>query len=175
MKKLTKLFALLFMVLTVATSLLASACADSSTSSIGEHVCEYVQTTIKPATCTEDGREGLVCTYCGDVYESHVVLATGHDFGDWYQTKPATCKEEGELYKDCKNCDFFDTRMIPVVDHDYTYYVQVIDEATCTQEGLGMGNCSCGAKKEVVLEKLEHEYEDGFCLNCRLPEETDKE
>ena len=102
----------------------------------------------------------------GEVKETKTIPSTGHDFGEWYQTKPATCKEEGELYKDCKNCDFFDTRMIPVVDHNYEYNLQVINEPTCKEEGEAIGFCVCGDYENVVLQTVNHEYEDGFCVMC---------
>ena len=163
MKKIISLLAVFMAVVLVSLT----ACTPSTqNSSSEEHVCEFEWVETKAVTCYENGKESLKCEGCGAVKETRTIISNGHDFGEWYETKPATCKEEGEQYKDCKNCDFFDTRMIPVIDHDYTYDLQVVYEPTCYEEGEGIAYCVCGASKTVVLEMIDHEYEDGFCTMC---------
>lgn len=164
---------LIVLVITVLLAFSGFSCTNPTNNSSldGEHVCEFVITESKQATCTEDGWQVIGCTYCGKVYETKVIPASGHDFGEWYQTKPATCKEEGEEYKDCKNCSFFDTRMIQVTDHDYSYNVQIYEEATCFKKGKAIGYCLCGKTEEIVLEMVDHNYENGECTMCGAKEE----
>ena len=163
MKKIVSILAVFMAVVLVSLT----ACTPSTqNSSSEEHVCEFEWVETKAVTCYENGKESLKCEGCGAVKETRTIISNGHDFSEWYETKPATCKEEGEQYKDCKNCDFFDTRMIPVIDHDYTHDLQVVYEPTCYEEGEGVAYCVCGASKTVVLEMIDHEYEDGFCVMC---------
>ena len=68
------------------------------------------------ATCTADGKtEGSHCGVCGAVITAQtVVKATGHKFGDWKVTKPATDKEEGTETRKCSVCGKEETRKIAI-------------------------------------------------------------
>ncbi len=102
-----------------------------------------------PVTCTADGAsEHYKCNDCGlrlayrEVYEDFlemeesdaVIPATGHDFGEWVQTKAPTDTEEGEEKRTCVYCDAFETRPIPVDD---VFNLVKVDAkaATCTEPG----------------------------------------
>ena len=44
--------------------------------------------------------------------------------------------------------------------------MQRINEPTCKEEGLAIGFCVCGDYENIVLQTVNHEYEDGFCVMC---------
>ena len=71
------------------------------------------------------------CSSCGKTQGE----ALGHDFGEWYETEPATCMAEGEKRQDCTRCGYYETRMIFVIDHVY-------ENGACTM---------CGKAEEVEL------------------------
>ena len=76
----------------------------------------------KEATCTETGlTEGSKCSVCGEVLEEQEEIpAKGHSWGEWTQTKPATCTEKGTETRTCTACDAAETRDIEALGHDYT-------------------------------------------------------
>ena len=71
------------------------------------------------------------CSSCGETQG----VALGHNFGEWYETEPATCMAEGEKRQDCTRCGYYETRMIFVIDHVY-------ENGACTM---------CGKAEEVEL------------------------
>lgn len=98
-----------------------TACGSSYTSQQSEssHEHEWENATcIQPKTCKTCGKqEGI---------------AIDHDFGEWFETQPATCQAEGEKRRNCSVCGYYETRMIFVLEHTY-------EEGVCTV---------CGAKEE---------------------------
>ena len=55
-------------------------------------------------TCTEAGKTaGHHCSRCDYKDGGEVVAATGHDWGEWVQTKAPSATEEGEEQRTCKN------------------------------------------------------------------------
>ena len=54
------------------------------------HVHNHITSVVAP-TCEEEGYTAYTCA-CGDTYKKDVVAATGHDYGEWTDVKPA----EGE-------------------------------------------------------------------------------
>ena len=75
----------------------------------------------KEATCTEAGlTEGSKCSVCGEVLEEQEEIpAKGHSWGEWTQTKPATCTEKGVKTRACSACDATETADIDALGHDY--------------------------------------------------------
>ncbi|MBE5764652.1 MAG: hypothetical protein E7339_03500 [Clostridiales bacterium] len=71
------------------------------------------------------------CSSCGKTQGE----ALGHNFGEWYETEPATCMAEGEKRQDCTRCGYYETRMIFVIDHVY-------ENGACTM---------CGKAEETEL------------------------
>ncbi|MBR5110408.1 MAG: S-layer homology domain-containing protein [Clostridia bacterium] len=69
-----------------------------------------------PATCTEPGlTDGQYCPECGTVFVNRQTIpATGHDWGDWTVTVPATAAAEGTETRVCNNdSSHVETRAIP--------------------------------------------------------------
>ena len=61
-------------------------------------------TTVKDATCIENGVKERVCSGCGEK-ETVTTDKTDHNFGGWIAEVPATCTEDGvKGHKDCSVC-----------------------------------------------------------------------
>ena len=161
-----------------------SHCGDTYTETIArsEHNAQPAvkdESSYVAPTCTEDGQYDMVsrCSRCDAEVsrETVTVDATGHKPGAVVQENvvPATCTDEGShddvVYCTlCTDAEHNPTEISrtpvtdPALDHDYDLEiaenVTVIDEPTCSTEGLAKVKCSrCDAVKEnVVLEKLPH-------------------
>ena len=70
----------------------------------------FEKTSSTSATCTEKGSVTYTCALCNYSY-SESVDPTGHSFGEWYETKAPTVKENGEEKRDCKTCGASETRL----------------------------------------------------------------
>ncbi len=122
-------------------------------------------TTIKPATCTEEGEEEAKCFYfdkCG-YSESYPTDALGHTVTKDTQftvDKPATCTEKGSQSKHCERCDYTEgTEEIPALGHDFQPAEGT--KATCTTGGYAKFKCSrCPeTKEEANAEPLGHDFQ----------------
>ena len=122
----------------------------------GGHTHTFVETVIEP-TCTEKGYTIHKCE-CGEKYEDSYVSALDHKLGEWNVTTPATEEKDGEETRVCtrENCDYFETRKIPKLDHTHEYTETVI-EPTCTEKGYTLHKCECGEEyKDGETEALGH-------------------
>ena len=87
-----------------------------------------------------------------------------HEWGEWTQTKAATCIAEGEEKRVCaKNSEHVETRTTPKVAHTYGEFVSN-EDATCTSDGTKTATCTtpgCTSKKEEADEgsMLDHVFE----------------
>ena len=123
---------------------------------------------VKDATCTEDGLKTRHCQNdgCKEV-ESEVIPATGHTFGEWTVTTPATCETEGQETRTCADCNETETRVIKALGHefvDYTYN----NDATCEKDGTETAKCTrCDKTDTRVAEgtKLGHELKEEILTN----------
>ena len=75
-----------------------------------EDISYFEKTASTSATCTEKGSVTYTCALCNYSY-SESVDPTGHSFGEWYETKAPTAKENGEEKRDCKTCGASETRL----------------------------------------------------------------
>jgi hypothetical protein len=98
------------------------------------------ETVIEP-TCTEQGYTIYTCSECGNSYVDAYVDALGHDMSAWTTTKAATCTETGTECRDCRRCDYSETRTIAATDHSYE---AVVTAPTCTEKGYTTFTCRCG-------------------------------
>ena len=123
---------------------------------------------VKDATCTENGLKTRHCQNdgCNEV-ESEVIPATGHTFGEWTVTTPATCETEGQETRTCADCNETETRVIKALGHefvDYTYN----NDATCEKDGTETAKCTrCDKTDTRVAEgtKLGHELKEEILTN----------
>ena len=120
--------------------------------SSSQHTHSWVEANCyEPKTCSECGfTEGLPLE---------------HAYGEWFETEAATCQAEGEKRRNCEKCGYYETRMIFVTDHSYSWEIQY--EASCFEEGLTIGTCVCGKTVEESIPVIDHEFdENGVCINC---------
>ncbi|MBR2889378.1 MAG: leucine-rich repeat protein, partial [Oscillospiraceae bacterium] len=132
----------------------AATCTEDGTERRDCQNCDHYETRVIEATghdyksvvtaptCTERGYTIHTCSICGDSYVDTYVPALGHSYGEWYQTKAPTYESEGEERRDCTRCDHYQTRVIPMLKHEY---VSVVTEPTCTEQGYTTHTCTkCG-------------------------------
>lgn len=94
-----------------------SRCNHSETKSVnalGHSFTHYVSD--GNATCTADGTKTAQCDRCD---ATHTVADAGsmtdHVFGEWITVKPATTTEEGKARRDCRNCNHYEEKTLPVL------------------------------------------------------------
>lgn|GEM_PF-5365033 len=122
------------------------------------------------ATCVTDGSYDTVvyCSVCHEELsrETHVIEATGHNFGAWTVTKEATCSEYGEETRYCAHDNNHkETRYIEKIAHTPSAAVMENEVApTCTKEGSYDEVIYCSdcheelSRKNVVVPALGHEF-----------------
>ena len=116
----------------------------------------------KPATCEKTGLKERFCTDTDcNKKEIRKIPALGHDLKETVITEP-TCGTAGSKEVTCSRCDFKDTKEIPATgNHAYGDWV-IVNEATCTEEGLRTQTCAnCGDVKKEVLPKVDHTWNEG--------------
>ena len=55
----------------------------------------------------------------GGEYDTRVIPALGHNYGEWKATKEASCTEDGERERECSRCRETETEKIEKLGHDY--------------------------------------------------------
>ena len=115
------------------------------------HTCDEMEITT-PATCTTPGVKTGVCQHCYKVTPSTIksyncltefteeIPATGHTWGEWEITEPATCEAEGVKTRTCSGCGDVETETIPAIGHEWDEG-KITTEATCTKEGVKTFTC----------------------------------
>ncbi len=103
-------------------------------------------------TCSEKGYTTYTCARCKDSYKDNYTNPTGkHTYGNWTQTKAATCTAKGSEKHVCTVCKAEETREISALGH--APEVRNAKEATKTEPGY-TGDKVC-KRCELVLEKGE--------------------
>ena len=93
----------------------------------------------------------------GLVYQvTHTTTLTAvfnHEFGEWVESRPATCVVEGTKKKTCakSKCGYEVTESIPKTDHDYEYIE--LQEASCSETGNIAHYYCAGCEQCFNLEK----------------------
>ena len=127
-----------------------------SLSETHEHHFTGVETILKEATCTEEGKKTITCTEenCGEVKEE-VIPAAGHRPGEWETVKEAACTEEGERVQKCTVCqEVVNVESVEALGHTWSDWT-VEKEADTDTEGLKRRTCEiCGAAEEETIPKL---------------------
>ncbi len=110
-------------------------------------------------TCTEEGLMVLNCIDCGEVLDTEVIPALGHDWSAWTVTTPATCTETGVETRTCSRCDEIETRTLPKIDHTAGEWTVTL-AATCTEAGSKNLVCTvCGEVLDTeVIPALGHDW-----------------
>lgn len=117
------------------------------------------------ATCQSEGYTGdTVCSSCGKLLKTGTTIAkTGHKYGAWTQTKPASCIAEGEQTHACTVCSYTETRTINKSAHRLDGGT-VTKEPDCIAAGTKAYRCTnpeCTYVWAETLPALGHEYGAG--------------
>ena len=93
----------------------------------------------------------------------------GHEFGEWIDVIVADCVDDGERYRECTLCPYYEEDF-PKADealHDFANW-DVLMEATCGEDGEKVCSCEkCGVPTiETIPATGKHHYEDGACTEC---------
>ena len=111
-------------------------------------------TTVLDATCTQDGYTTHTCNACGYSYISNYKVATGHTYGAWNVSVPASCESEGEQIATCDNCEATTTRVVAATGHLYVLIeVSEVDHTNTYQ-------CEYCEDKKVIETGSEDVYLD---------------
>ena len=142
------------------------ACGERETRPVDMLAHSYESVVTAPK-CTVDGYTTYTCV-CGDSYVSDRVAATGHSYGEYVVTQPATCTAMGEETQTClaEGCGATQTRKINMIAHNY---VGVVTAPTCVKAGYTTYTCSACSdnyKGDEVAATGEHSYEEGSCTVC---------
>ena len=149
-----------------------SVCGDTYTSDVVAATGHIEDTPVKEnevaAGCENGSYDSVVyCTVCDAEVsrETVTVPGTGHSYGDWEITTPATCLEQGEETRTCSACGKTETQSIAATGHSHD---AVVTAPTCTQKGYTTYTCAvCG--HSYTAEKVDaagHNYVDGVCTVC---------
>lgn len=156
----------LAVILLTVSALLITACKSegtpASTTEKPETTCNHVEVLDAgtAATCTESGMtDGSHCSICGaTIKEQTVIQPTGHSFGEWTETKAATCTEAGEQEHTCATCGHTEKQGIEALGHALPEEWTTDVAATCIQVGQMSKTCTrCGEKVETAeIPMTEH-------------------
>ena len=124
------------------------------------HTASYVEG--RDPTCTSSGYYGYSrCSVCGYFISSMTTIpATGHDYGEWFETIPATCTSQGQEQRACRNkgCSARETRMTAANGHTWDSGT-VTSSPTCQRTGTMTYECtSCGGTKTETILQTSHDY-----------------
>ena len=124
----------------------------------GDHKCDICSEadvtdhTYGNATCDAPA----TCTECNATTGEKL----GHDLGEWTETTAPTCTEKGEDRRDCSRCDYYETREVDALGHDYK---AVVTAPTCTERGYTTHTCSrCSdSYVDTYVNAINHDWDEG--------------
>ena len=124
------------------------------------HTASYVEG--RDPTCTSSGYYGYSrCSVCGYFISSMTAIpATGHDYGEWFETIPATCTSQGQEQRACRNkgCSARETRAVAANGHTWDGGTVTLSP-TCQRTGTMTYECtSCGGTKTETILQTSHDY-----------------
>ena len=80
--------------------------------------------------------------------DTQVTSKHTHNWGEYTETKKATCTEDGSKERVCSECGEKDVKTITKLGHDYSGAV-ISDTATCTTDGVKTVKCTrCDSTEE---------------------------
>jgi hypothetical protein len=145
----------------------------------GDH--DYQPVNQEPS-CTQNGyTNSYVCTLCETVDPERpgdVVVAPGHDWGEWTVTSEPACGVAGEKKRICGVCGEEETEEIAALEHIQGEYIDPVS-ATCTEDGSTEGyyctECDGYYLEPTVIPALGHDMEtiDGTAPTCTEPGSPD--
>lgn len=84
-----------------------------------------------------------------------------HSMDEWEQTVAAECEQPGVERRNCKNCTYFETRSIPMINHKRAAYYPLQD-STCIgigyTEGTYCPDCDTWISGHEIIAKKPHSF-----------------
>ncbi len=129
---------------------------------LGDHI---ESTVTQPESCTVNGYILTVCDLCGEQLSFETIPAA-HAWGEWTETKAATCVQVGEETRTCGRCGETESRETAIGDHDFSTEWTVDVDSTCSQEGSQSRHCkNCSATIDPKpVEKKEHTFGEWYVV-----------
>ncbi|MBQ8659145.1 MAG: hypothetical protein IJ506_08415 [Clostridia bacterium] len=132
------------------------------------------------ATCVKDGAKTYKCSKCEDTY-SETLVKTGHNYGEWTQTKDPDCAQDGEKQRTCSICNVVETDYVASLPH--TYIEMLTENSSCTEQGYvvyvceecedtyttyqdALGHTPTGEGEVTAAKCLEDGYTTYHCSVC---------
>ncbi len=121
------------------------------------NVCShnFVQKSLKPATCTEAGTKVLECSKCHAATKTETIPAAGHKAGSFTTAKAATCTEAGSQQQKCTVCGtVMNTKDLPKTGHSFGEW-KVTAKPTALQQSTETRTCTtCKTAETRKTNKL---------------------
>ena len=122
-------------------------------------------------TCTMPGVRTYTCV-CGKSYTAEIEKL-GHDWGNWYITKDATCETNGQEQRVCFNdSNHVDIGTIPKIGHSWGDWT-VISNPSCVTKGQEKRVCDNNSTHAEIREipTVDHNVNasTGICSVCEKP------
>lgn len=117
-----------------------------------------------PADCVNPAKYFYSCECGAHTYDTTLVFEngapSGHTFGEWKESKPATCTTGGKEKRICSVCKGEEERDTSPLGHDWEADYTTDVKPTCTQPGSKSIHCSrCDATKDVTeIEPTGHSF-----------------
>jgi len=121
------------------------------------------------ATCEAVGFTGGVkCDNCDYATEGEILPALEHVYGEWTETKAATCTQDGEKTRTCtrEGCDGANktqVQVLPALGHVYSNW-ETVKAPTCTETGEEKRTCvhdGCELFETRAVSALGHSENEG--------------
>lgn len=117
-----------------------------------------------PADCVNPAKYFYSCECGAHTNDTTLVFEngapSGHTFGEWKESKPATCTTGGKEKRICSVCKGEEERDTSPLGHDWEDDYTIDVKPTCTQPGSKSIHCSrCDATKDVTeIEPTGHSF-----------------
>ena len=106
-----------------------------------------------PATHSSPGSRSIHCADCGAINEETIqeIPVIEHTYGGWTIDEQPKCETAGSKHRECTDCHYVETVVIPATDHSWEGEVTTDIEATCTEGGRTSVHCTkCDKVKDVT-------------------------
>lgn len=117
-----------------------------------------------PADCVNPAKYFYSCECGAHTDDTTLVFEngapSGHTFGEWKESKPATCTTGGKEKRICSVCKGEEERDTSPLGHDWEADYTIDVKPTCTKPGSKSIHCSrCDATKDVTeIEPTGHSF-----------------
>lgn len=121
---------------------------------------------LRDMNCQTGGKFVRTCKECGAAQEKSV--GPGHDMSPWYRNGIPTCTKNGSERRDCKRCDYYETRPMPMVDHAFGEWTSVAEPGSDGAEVMERVCAVCGfaERQETAAEAAPDRPVTAVTLRC---------